>query len=293
MFSLAALRYRSVLASQGGPISSIEAGEVSVAGRRLFQANARLSPSLVPNRRRLQIYGDADGTGTHASPMVARHMAVSEALERWAFYATVRSEHRADYGFEIDESSNGMAAFPGLSRAPARRAAALEAVERFCLLNWWEGKLDGEQRQTDWPGVSAIAFESPLGGVACILYARSEWGFYNYGHAAAESFGRACEKALLELTRHEWVMRRRMLSGAPGTPADRLERRAWFFAGPEGHELFLKRIEARSTQLPPTPEIICDVEISGPWSIYTTVWRVAFRPPSPRFLHDDETYFFW
>ena len=137
MLSLASLRYRSVLAADGGPVQSIEAGEFPVFGRRLFQANARLKQGLVPQRR-LQIYSDADGTGTHASPMVARHIAVSEALERWAYHSTVRSERRADFGFDIDESSNGMAAFPGFSRAPARRGAVLEAVERFCLLNWWE-----------------------------------------------------------------------------------------------------------------------------------------------------------
>ena len=295
MLSLASLRYRSVLAAHGGPVQSIEAGEFPVFGRRLFQANARLKKSLAPQRR-LQIYSDADGTGTHSSPMVARHIAVSEALERWAYHATVRSERRSEFGFDIDESSNGMAAFPGFSRAPARRAAVLEAVERFCLLNWWEGNLEGEERGTDWPGTTALAFESPIGGVAVLLYARSDWGFHVYGHAAAESFGRACEKAVLELVRHEWVLRSRMLSGVRTAPTDLLERRASFFAGEEGHRLFRDRIAARATRPPPNAlkaEVAGDSEISGPWSEYATVWRFVLRPPSERFLSEGERYFFW
>jgi hypothetical protein len=283
------------MSSRGGPVAGIETGEFPVFGRRLFMANARLRPGLVP-RRRLQIYSDADGSGAHVSPMVARHMAVSESLERWAFHATVRSERREEFGFDVDETSNGMAAFPGLSAAPARRGAILESLERFCLLHWWEGRIDGQLRDTEWPGVSALAFEPPLGGVAVLLFARSEWGFHVYGHAAAESFTRACERALLELTRHEWVLRSRLLAVGNGSCppiTERLERRAWFFATEEGHELFRERLAAKAAGPVPQPSVVCDREITGPWSDYTTVWRFVLRPPSSRFMDEGERYFFW
>ncbi|MBW7894394.1 MAG: hypothetical protein H3C27_04705 [Opitutaceae bacterium] len=295
MFSLASLRYRSVMASRGGPVERIETGDFPVFGRRLFMANARLRPGLVARRQR-QVYSDADGSGAHVSPMVARHMAVSESLERWAFHATVRSERREEFGFDVDETSNGMAAFPGLSAAPARRGAILESLERFCLLHWWEGKIDGQLRDTEWPGVSALAFEPPLGGVAVLLFARSEWGFHVYGHAAAESFTRACERALLEMTRHELVLRCRLLAMRQGPTApitERLERRSWFFATEEGHELFRERLARTCAKPAPRPEIVCDREVTGPWSDYTTVWRFVLRPPSNRFLEEDERYFFW
>src|SRR4051812_2017637 len=83
MLSLAALRYRNVLAAQGGPVEQIETGTFPVCGRRMIQANARLTAGLT-RKRPLSIYSDADGTGTHAVAAVARHMAGSEALERWA-----------------------------------------------------------------------------------------------------------------------------------------------------------------------------------------------------------------
>ena len=120
MLSLAALRYRNILAAHGGPVERIETGEFSVCGRRMFQASAVLRDNLTKRRKRT-IYGDCDGTGTHRSAAVARHMAVSEAMERWAFHATVRSERAAEFGFDVDPSSNGMAAFPGLLRTQARR----------------------------------------------------------------------------------------------------------------------------------------------------------------------------
>ncbi|MCF7687513.1 MAG: hypothetical protein K9M98_04850 [Cephaloticoccus sp.] len=296
MFSLASLRYRGVMAARGGPIAKVEMGEFPMFGRRLFQANARLIPGLVPRGRAKLYHAEADGTGAHVSPMVARHMAVSESLERWAFHATVRSDRRAEFGFDVDETSNGMAAFPGLSAAPARRSAVLESLERFCLLHWWEGKIDGQLRDTEWPGVSALAFEPSLGGVAVLLFARSEWGFHVYGHAAAESFTRACERAMLELTRHEWVLSNRLLALGQGTSepiTERLEKRSWFFSTEAGHELFRERLARKATGPMPQPRVVCDREVTGPWSDYTTVWRFVLQPPSRRFMEEGERYFFW
>lgn len=153
MLSLAALRYRNVLAAHGGPVARIESGVFPVCGRRMYQANARLSAGLTP-KRPLSLYSDADGSGTHPRVSVARHMAVSEALERWAFHSVVRSERAAEFGFDVDPSSNGMSAFPGFWRTHARRKAMLEAVERYSLISWWEGRAAGRRFDTDWPGVS-------------------------------------------------------------------------------------------------------------------------------------------
>lgn len=293
MFSLAAIRYRSVLAAHGGPVECIEEGELTVFGKKLRQANARLKQNLVP-RREMQIFSDADGTGMHPSPMIARHMAVSEALERWAYHDIMRSSNRAQFSFDVDGSSNGMAAFPGLFVRMARRRAYFEATERFCLLNWWERRLDGEFRDTRWPGVRAISFTSPMGGIAVILFMRSDWGFYVYGHAAGETFEDACEHAVIELVRHESVIRCWMVAGNSAPAGDPFERRAWFFSTDEGHELFNERLSSRADNSQPPAVILCDSEIRGPWSVYATVWRVLFCPPSKRFMEkDNDRYFYW
>ena len=292
MLSLAAFRYRNVLTEHGGPIERIETADFPVNGRRMVQANAMLKEGLVP-RRPLEIYSAVDGTGTHPSAMVARHIAVSEALERWAFHATVRSEHRARYGFDKDESSSGMAAFPGLSTAGARASARYEAYERYCLLHWWEGLLDGDWRETPWEGISAIVFEPEPDVTAVILFTKSRLGCsHYYGHAAGPSFREACRKALLELTRHEWVLNRWSASAIGRPPSNWMEQRAWFFSTQAGHAKFLERLSRRAK---PTPrrELIADLEVEGPWRRFATVWRFAFRPPSERFATSDSQYFYW
>jgi len=266
-----------------------------VCGRRMIQANARLSAGLTP-RRALSIYSDADGSGTHPRASVARHMAVSEALERWAFHSVVRSPQAAEFGFDVDPSSNGMSAFPGLVRSNARRKAMLESVERYSLIAWWEGRAAGRPFETDWPGVSAVAIDGPFGGVTVIVYARTEFGGYAYGHAAEESFGAACERAVVELARHEWVLRSSwlsVLSGEMRRPRDLFERRCLYFASEAGHEAFQRRLRTAPASAMARPEVICDRDIPGPWAEYATVWRFALRPVSDAFLRAGDDYFFW
>src|SRR4051794_3126512 len=108
MLSLAGLRYRNVLAEFGGPVERIEAGHFSVRGRRTILANATLSQGLIRNERMFLFSDAAHGTGVDPVASVARHKAVSEALERWAFHSLVRSERAEQFGFDVDPSTTGM-----------------------------------------------------------------------------------------------------------------------------------------------------------------------------------------
>jgi hypothetical protein len=294
MLSLAALRYRNVLAEFGGPIADIQMGEFPVRGRKLVLANATLKPGLT-RKMATSLYSDADGTGVNLVPSVARHIAVSEALERWAFSALVRSERAEDFGFDLDPSSTGMSAFPGLIHRQARHRSVLEGIERFSLMAWWEGRVQGRLFDTDWPGVSAVAIDGPFGGMTVIAFARTQWGGYVYGHAADESFSGACERAVVELARHEWIMRSWWLASVAGerkAPSNIFERRLMYFASQEGHEAFLRRVHGRVTAPSVNPEVICDSELPGPWSEYATVWRFALRPPSDGHIRGGDQYFF-
>jgi hypothetical protein len=294
MISFAGLKYRNVLAEHGGPVASIQAGQFSVRGRPAVLANATLVPGLT-RKGSLTLFGNVDGTGVDRIASVARHKAVSEALERWAFFATVHSERAEEFGFFADSSTTGMSAFPGLVRRQARRSAVLEAVERYSLVAWWEGLAAAQAIETDWPGISAIAIEGPFGGVTVVAYAQTAWGGYVYGHAAEESFGAACERAVTELARHDWVMRGMWLTTIAGKRAEAtniFERRNLFFATEEGHELFQQRIAQRVSQPMPRPEVLCDRAIPGPWEDYATVWRFALRPLSDGYLRGGDRYFF-
>jgi ribosomal protein S12 methylthiotransferase accessory factor YcaO len=172
----------------------------------------------------------------------------------------------------------------------------LEAVERFSLIAWWEGHARWRLFDTDWPGVSAVAIDGPFGGVTVIAFSRTNYGMFAYGHAAEESFGAACERAVIELARHEralyawWLA---FVSGEKRTPSDLFERRCLFFSTAEGHELFLRHIQDGVQGDMPAATVICDRDIPGPWADYTTVWRFALRPPSEGYLNGGDDYFFW
>jgi YcaO cyclodehydratase, ATP-ad Mg2+-binding len=298
MLSVAGYRYRNILESEGGPITRISHREFPVYGRPMFQANAWLSDSLVSHKRNFALYSDADGTGASGVPMIARYMAISEAMERWAFRVKVHAADRELYGFDIDESSNGMAAFPDLFQTEARKRALLEAVERSSVIAWWEGVLDGEVRSTDWPGINALVLPSPIGfGVTVVAFREVRDGCFAYGHGAAKDFFGAAERAVMELARNEYVLDLRRVSQGLATttsPAsDLFERRCLFFSSSEGHAMFQERIHRKITGPRFTSEVICDSEIEGPWSEYASVWRVLIKPATTEFLVNSERYFFW
>ncbi len=297
MLSVAGYRYRNVLESEGGPVSRVSLREFPVYGRPMFQANAWLSDKIVSRRQKFALYSDADGTGTSATPMVARYMAISETMERWAYRVKVRATDRELYGFDIDESSNGMAAFPGLFHTEARRRAQLEAVERTSIIAWWEGVIDGEVRSTEWPGISALVLPSPIGfGVTVVAFREVRPDCFAYGQGAAVDYFGACERAVMELARTEYVLGLRRVSlglAAQDTPSDLFERRCLFFSTAEGHSMFQERIHRKISGPRFKSEILCDTEIEGPWSEYASVWRVLIRPATTEFLVNSERYFFW
>jgi hypothetical protein len=296
MLSLAAFRYRNILATAGGPIQKVEVANTAVLGERRYLANAYLIDTLAANREVSVLYSRANGSGTATSPMIARFMAISEAMERWAHWSLYESQEGRQYGFDVDPSSNGLAAFPGLWRRQARSGARFEAAERFNLLNWWEGRLPARESSTPWPGVQAAVISSDAPGVTVILFKRTTEGFFAYGHAAAADFNLACRKAAAEMERHARVVARfaethgGRIHGQLPESAHPIERRSLFFAHEEGHAKFLQRLR---TPVAATAELklIYDGPIPGPWTKYADVWRVVYEPPSRRFLSTDETYF--
>ena len=298
MISLAGFRYRKIFADHSGPIDRIETSEFMVEGQRMFQANAFMRPGLLALQSNRSVYSDAAGSGTSESPMVARFMAISEAMERWAYHAKVKSPERAVYGFDVDPMSNGMAAFPGFFPLQARRKAYMEAVERFSLIAWWEGMLPSVEHPTEWPGVQAIIIWVGSDEVVVILHKRTKEGLHAFGHAAAKTFRGASRAAIIELARHEYVVRSYWLAKACGCsaaamPADLLERRSVYFASEEGHEEFVRRVRSEPHRRLPTRRLAFDGRIPGPWDRYAYVWRVVFHPVTDRYLQDGSNFFLW
>lgn len=298
MLNLATLRYPRALAENGGPLERVSCGEISLLGGRWFEANAYLRPEHTAGLWHRHVFGSASGSGTDRSPLVARFKAISEALERWAHWATFSAPEAERYGFDVDPSSNGMAAFPGLFARQARGAALMEATERFNLLNWWEGRLAATAAETPWRGVDAFAIESDLPGATVILHRRSERGHHAFGHASRPTFAGACEAAAIEMERHETAVGYYVLAGCGrghvvAGAMHPVEQRSLFFASDEGYEMFCERVGGRASGPRPRPRVVFDGVVSGPWERYAHVWRVLFEPPSLRFLSREQEYFLW
>lgn len=300
MITLAGLRYARVMASEGGPIARLVCGQACEQGEPVFSAQATLRDELMPSRLVRRLWSSADGGGTARSPLLARLKAVSEALERWAHGTLHCSSEAARYGFDIDPSSNGLAAFPGWRARQARSLAQWEAAERFNLLHWWEGMLPSGWQSSPWAGVDALVISSAAPGVTVVLHRREATGRHAFGHAAGATFAEACRRALGELERHAAVIRIwSEMSRDPVAAAMEIgrlglqEQRSVFFSTDEGWELFRSRVAAAPRSPLANPRVVFDGAVEGPWSRYADVWRMVYAPPSRRFLSRDMRYFFW
>ena len=294
MLSLAALNYREIFATDGGPIERVSTGSIDVLGRSAHQANAYLAPGLIQNKPPLSVYGNADGTGASGSEQVARHMAISEALERWAFYSVAQGKDAAKYGFDVDGSTNGMAAFPGFFKGQARKRAQLEALERWALVSWWSGHMHASVVGDAMFGVTALRLEhSATFGEVAVLFRRSAAGHVSYGYSAGSTFRTAAARAAVELARNEFVVGYYKLRSVARDVPNCFEQRCLYFAGEEGHAEFLRRVFDRKPLREAEWAVRFDGELPGPWSKYATVWRVVPSMPSLDYLDPKCSCFFW
>lgn len=302
MLNLAPIRYARILERDGGPVRKIEYSRVTAGGRAMYQAQAWLSERLRGGRAGTELFGDADGMGTHYSAMVARHKAISEAIERWALYYLYQGGFTDLYGLGEDSSSTGMAAYPGLFATQARRRAQAEAIERYCLAAWWEGLLPLVDFPAGNSAIRAWRIENPLGREAVILTSRqSGSGYYVYGYSASHRARDAYRQAVIEMERANSVLSRYYLDN-PGFEKDDLsalanpmERRVLYFSLPEGHHEFEEHVRTAGggKRGNAAPEKLVDAKVEGPWNDYATVWRVLYRMPSQAYLGEDAAVFYW
>lgn len=303
--NLAPWKYRAILSgSDESPLKRLSKSElISQDAQSKFEVYAYLKDELVTNRCRHELYGSADGTGSDSLLSVATYKAISESLERWAFYDAVRRGIGAEHGFDIDPTSSGMAAYPGLFKKDAREKAFLEAVERWALKHWWEGVLCHEviEHKSD----LIINILIPWSRIWVVILVRNSDKFSNYGFAAGYSINETYQKALVELERNARVLTKfyRKLQTETSGPnfstteiKNVFEKRLVFFSTEAGREHFLKRVSTDVKKLSfqsVPPKCIVDNEIVGPWTRYAFIWRVLFSGCANAHLNDSQDYFFF
>lgn len=302
MLNFAPIRYARVMRLHGGPIERLETSLLNRKNGQLYQATAYLSEHLNLRKPSVEVFGKADGTGTDPSAMQARFKAISEALERWAFFFLLQCGETERYGFDIDSSSTGLAAYPGLFRRGARLRARAEAVERYCLTSWWEGQLNACKLDETEKGIHCLEIDNPHSPErVVIVWSKDRHGLYAYGFAGHRKLAEAQRQAIIEMERSAAAMGSFLTRNPTFGPTDLeqiknwQERRILYFAMPEGHEQFIRQLEASSrlTTAPKRARPIIDTELMGPWSRYATVWRVLYQMPKSTYLDPRETAFFW
>ena len=252
--NLSAWRYRLILDQYGGPLSEIALRPAS-RGQPGFEASAHLCLKYKPYQRTSHhLYGSCDGSGTSLFQYEATAKAVSEALERWAFYESSDSQHKTRLGFDIDGSTSGMAAYPALTSGPARNKARLEAIERWALCQWWAGNTRTQPLTHDVlpPHTQGFKIVVPWHRThVVVLFSRaSRSGPMAFGFSAETSLAAAIDHASVELLRNVSVLA--AITAAPAaalnTPLkystaalDLYERRLLYFSG-EGFHLFSERL---------------------------------------------------
>lgn len=300
--NLAPIKYARVLSADGGPIDRIASGPLRNRRGEWHQAVATLSPHLNLRKPTVEVFGEADGTGTDRSPMLARFKAVSEALERWALYFLLQCRETERYGLDVDPSSNGMAAYPGLFGFGARRRARAEAAERYTLAAWWEGRLDGRTLEADEEGTHLVQLDNPVSAeTVVIVWRRDRHGLYAYGFAADTSLKRAQMRATIEMERSAAAMGAFLTRNPKFGSSDLAriqnwqERRILYFALPEGHEAFQRRLASKRTTKGEARRLkpLIDTELQGPWTRYATVWRTLYPMPGKAYLDPAQNFFFW
>ena len=141
MINLSAWCYRNLLAVND-LINNPEFYEVNfLDNSHKYEANVFLKDHLRPNWvNSSEIYKNCDGSGTSIYKNIAVFKAISEALERLAFYDLAENKEK-EYCFDKNPTTTGMAAFPSFSKSIARKNARVEAWERWAIHEFNRSKL--------------------------------------------------------------------------------------------------------------------------------------------------------
>lgn len=283
---LAWYRYAKVRATDGGPIRSLRAVRSEHLGLHFHIGLVDLVDTLATFRPEVHGFAACDASGTHPSALEAIYRAVSEALERWAWMDLSDSEAKNDFGFHHDPSSTGLAAYPGWTRRAARPFAFREALERFCLRSWWEGRLDANPHPSRLPGSEVFHIQHAYSPDTVVLLLQSdpETGLVTHGYACDKDPASAERRAWYEaMSRNRALQRLLALDATTQAKLDLEERKTLFFGSLEGQNLIRERL-ARPAWFGPRPfRLLTDTFIEGPWSRYASVWRCVAEAPSDCF----------
>lgn len=326
--SLAPIKYRNVYASKGGPIKHLEylKREIMFGPQNMgYEAYAYLDDSTSSSiGTTYNLYGNADGQGSDANKITACFKAISEALERQAFKETSLSSLANKYGFNIENSTSGLAAFPGITKYTAKESANHEAIERWAITEWWLGNLSIEEvKYKPESGIHCFQIITPWHPkiVVVLLYrtdasdeavgvdnnnSQLNLNRTSFGFAAGNDLSHACKRAEIELMRNHFILKTKLNStnsvstnlSHTNNDLSVYERRLLYFSESAGDGFLtfkeqIKKSENTHNQNHAFPKLLIDTEVVGEWSKYTTVWRCLYQHQEYKHLENSSDFFYF
>lgn len=291
MFNLAPWYYRDFLLENSFSIFETISTYRSklVTGEEKWEAVSKLKSDYLPSWiKASSIYSQNEGSGTSDYKNIAIHKAISEGLERWAFYATV-DDSQNEYCFEINPSTTGMAAYPERFTNNARRNAIFEATERWALHEFWRSKLPIKEHRTDISHFRHFEIITGLKGVSVSLLHFQMGERSIFGFACGKDLQDSFQHAVIELSRNISVLSKLKNDISLKSFTEVYDRRMYFFSTSEGLNLFNDTICSSPDSVSIKPKLICDKEVKGPWSKYAKVWRYLYADTDA----DDSDYTFF
>ena len=291
MFTLAPWFYRKLL-GENDIIELIESFEVNLlTGENVHESNVFLQKNRIPSWvSQSQLYKNCDGSGTSIYKNIAVYKAISEALERLAFYE-MADTHEKEFSFDVNPTTTGMAAYPHFFTNFARNNAMIEAVERWAIHQFNFKKLPIKKHLSLIENLDHFEIVNPLNHSVSILAFKLK-DIYAYGFAGGLDIKHSYEKALIELDRNIRVLKKKRERGMDNISlSSSNEKTLSFFSTIEGFQHF-QEIVKMSPQIiqVKSPRILCDKELKGSWSSYTKVWRFLYED-SYFPCHEDESFF--
>ena len=292
MISLAPWYYRKLL-GENEIIESPEFFEiVHLSGHKLFEAVVSLKPAHRPNwAKSSKIYRNAEGSGTSEFKNIAVYKAISEALERWAFYLCV-DDREKEFRFDDNPTTCGMAAFPSLLSKSARKIAKAEAIERYAIHQFNKSQLPIIEHQTYFPNLKHYQIVVPDNDIKVSLLSYLKDGFYIYSFAGGYNLEESFSRAMTELDRNDRVMTKAYSSNKKFNELEEaVDRTIFFYSTHEGYQNFSELINKAPKRISNSnPKILCDKEMKGEWNEYTKIWRYLIEDSYFK-CHEDHTFF--
>lgn len=272
------IRYRNVIDHINGPITHVTAWQQrhAVLGD-YFESVASLSSEFCAPKS-TNIYAHGAGGGASKFKIIAVHKAISEALERWAFYHISLSgkNEKTNFGLDTDPTSTGFACHPSLFSNEVRKKSNEEAIERWSVYNWWLGRLPARihSKRDDNLQIEIIAPFADINVFCSAL--KTENGLYVYGFSASDSLEKSRTQAMIEQARNKRALLKIPAEHSPSFWGDK---RLIHFSTAEGFSQFKEKLEKSLSHrsLPEKPRKIVDREARGPWSRYARVWRTLYE----------------